>query len=153
MDAKDEIEATNRNNHHHLPRTQCWRQTYQAICFTRHCLPIFKSASSWQFRLACLWGGLSGSNISLLWCRAAHWNDDGDKYTKAALISPEIRMEWKMFQSYLSKQSKGTLYSQLSELNTNDMLRTMFLNINTLANIYLYLSALLLLKRASHKWS
>ena len=38
---------------------------------------------------------------------------DGDEYTKEALISPEIRTEWKMFRSYLYKQPKGTLYSQL----------------------------------------
>ena len=60
---------------------------------------------------------------------------DSDKYTKEALTSPEIRMEWKTFRSYLSKQPKGTLHSQLTELNTNDMLRTMFPNISTLANI------------------
>ena len=62
---------------------------------------------------------------------------DGDEYTKEALISPEIRTEWKTFRSYLSKQPKGTLYSQLTELTTSDMLRTMFPNISTLANICL----------------
>ena len=60
---------------------------------------------------------------------------DGDEYTKVALISPEIRTEWS--RSYLSKQPKGTLYSQLTELTTSDMLRTMFPNISTLANICL----------------
>ena len=39
-----------------------------------------------------------------------------------------------MFRSCLSKHPKGTLYSQLTELNTNDML---FPNISTLANICL----------------
>ena len=62
---------------------------------------------------------------------------DGDEYAKEALISPEIRTKWKTFWSYLSKQPKGTLYSQLTELTTSDMLRTMFPNISTLANIYL----------------
>ena len=62
---------------------------------------------------------------------------DGDEYTKEALISPEIQTEWKTFRSYLSKQPKGTLYSQLTELTTSDMLRTMFPNISTLANICL----------------
>ena len=38
---------------------------------------------------------------------------DGVEYTKKALISPDI---WKTFRSYLSKQPKGTLYSQLTEL-------------------------------------
>ena len=58
---------------------------------------------------------------------------DGDEYTKEALISPEIRTEWKTFRSYLSKQPKGTLYSQLTELTTSDMLS----KISTLANICL----------------
>ena len=63
-----------------------------------------------------------------------------NEYTKEALISPEIRTEWKTFRSYLSKQPKGTLYSQLAELTTSDMLRTMFPNISTLANICLSVS-------------
>ena len=62
---------------------------------------------------------------------------DGDEYTKKALISPDIRTEWKTFRSYLSKQPKGTLYSHLTELTTNEMLITMFPNISTLANICL----------------
>ena len=62
---------------------------------------------------------------------------DGYEYTKKALISPDIRTEWKTFRSYLSKQPKGTLYSQLTELTTNEMLITMFPNISTLANICL----------------
>ena len=49
---------------------------------------------------------------------------DGDEYTKKALIPPDIRTEWKTFQSYLSKQPKGTLYSQFTELTTNEMLIT-----------------------------
>ena len=61
----------------------------------------------------------------------------GDGYTEEALISPEIRTEWKTFRSYLSKPPKGTLYSQLTELTTSNMLRTMFPNISTLANICL----------------
>jgi len=62
---------------------------------------------------------------------------DGVEYTKKALISPDIRTEWKTFRSYLLKQPKGTLYSQLTELTTNEMLITMFPNISTLANICL----------------
>ena len=64
---------------------------------------------------------------------------DGDEYTKEALISAEIQTEWKTFRSYSSKQPKGTLYSQLTELTTNDKLRTKFPNISTLANICLSL--------------
>ena len=62
---------------------------------------------------------------------------DGDEYTKEALKSPEIRAEWGTFLSYLSKQQKGTLSSQLTELTTNDMLRMILPNISTLANICL----------------
>ena len=61
----------------------------------------------------------------------------GDEYTKEALISPELQTEWKTFRSYLSKQPKGTLCSQLTELSTDEMLRTIFPNISTLANICL----------------
>ena len=62
---------------------------------------------------------------------------DGDEYTKEALISPEFQTKWKTFRSCLSKKPKGTLYFQLTELTTSDMLRTMFPNISTLANICL----------------
>ena len=61
----------------------------------------------------------------------------GDKYILEALISPELQTEWKTFRSYLSKQPEGTLYSQLTELGTNKMLRTMFPNVSTMANICL----------------
>ena len=61
----------------------------------------------------------------------------GDGYTKEVLISPELRTEWKTFRSYLSKQPKGTLCSQLTELSTDEMLTTIFPNISTLANICL----------------
>ena len=60
-----------------------------------------------------------------------------DEYTKEAVISPELRTEWKIFRSYLSKQSKGTLCSKLTKLSTDEMLRTIFPNISTLANICL----------------
>ena len=73
----------------------------------------------------------------------------GDEYTKKALISPDIRMEWTTFRSYLSKQPKGTLYSQLTELTTNEMLITMFPNISTLANICLSIPV----GTASVEWS
>ena len=61
---------------------------------------------------------------------------DTYEYTKKALISPDIRTEWKTFRSYLLKQPKG-LYSQLTKLTTNKTLITMFPNISTLANICL----------------
>ena len=64
----------------------------------------------------------------------------GDGYTKEALISPELRTEWKTFRSYLSKQPKGTLCSQLTKLSTDETLRTIFPNISTLANICLTIS-------------
>ena len=62
----------------------------------------------------------------------------GDEYTKEALISPELRIEWKTFCSYLSKHPKGTLCSQLTELSTDEILRTIFPNISNLANMSHY---------------
>ena len=62
---------------------------------------------------------------------------DGDEYTKEALISPKFQTEWKTFCSYLFKQPKETLYSQLTELITSDTWRMMSLNISTQANICL----------------
>ena len=59
----------------------------------------------------------------------------GGECTKEALISPELKIEWKTFRSYLPKQPKGTLYSQLTKLSIDEMLRTIFPNISTLANI------------------
>ena len=43
-------------------------------------------------------------------------------YVKEALISSELRTEWKAFRDYLAKQPKGTLQSQLEELDTNEIL-------------------------------
>ena len=40
---------------------------------------------------------------------------DGDEYIKEALISNDIRTEWKTFRSYLSKQPLVTLKSQLTD--------------------------------------
>ena len=57
------------------------------------------------------------------------------EYTKEALISPELLTEWKTFCSYLSKQPKGTFVLMLTELSTDKMLRIIFPNISTLANI------------------
>ena len=61
----------------------------------------------------------------------------GDEYIKQALISPELWTEWKTFHRYLSQQSKVTLNSQLTTLTTNEILKTMFPNRSTLANICL----------------
>ena len=63
-----------------------------------------------------------------------------DEYTKEAVISPELRT--KAFRSYLSKQSKGTLCSKLTKLSIDEMLRTIFPNISTLANICLTISVI-----------
>ena len=54
-----------------------------------------------------------------------------------SIISSELRTEWKAFRNYLSKQPRGTLQSQLKELDTNEMLQTMFPNLSTLSNICL----------------
>lgn len=49
-----------------------------------------------------------------------------EEYVKQALTFSELRTEWKAFRNYLSKQPRGTLQSQLKELDTNEMHQTMF---------------------------
>ena len=60
---------------------------------------------------------------------------DGEETVKAAMISTEIRTEWKTFRQLLVKQPQDTTASQLKELVSNDMLRAMFPNLNKIASI------------------
>ena len=60
---------------------------------------------------------------------------DGEETVKAAMISTEIRTEWKTFRQLLVKQPQDTTASQLKELVSNDMLKAMFLNLNKIASI------------------
>ena len=64
----------------------------------------------------------------------------GDEYTEEALIIPNSKQSGKCLVTiYLSKQPKGTLCSQLTELSTDKMLKTLFSNIRKLANLSTYL--------------
>ena len=60
---------------------------------------------------------------------------DGEETVKAAMISTEIRTEWKTFRQLLVKQPQDTTASQLKELFSNDMLKAMFPNLNKIASI------------------
>ena len=60
---------------------------------------------------------------------------DGEETMKAAIISTEIRTEWKTFRQLLVKQPQDTTASQLKELVSNDMLKVMFPNLNKIASI------------------
>lgn len=60
---------------------------------------------------------------------------DGEETVKTALVSSEIRTEWKTFRQLLVKQPRDSTTSQLKELATNDMLKAMFPNLQTIASI------------------
>ena len=61
----------------------------------------------------------------------------GEETVKEAMISPDITTEWKPFRQFMTKQPKESMKFQLKELATNEMLKTMFPNLNTLATISL----------------
>ena len=60
---------------------------------------------------------------------------DGEEYEKKALITTEVLAEWTTFRHYLAKQPKEDMASQLNNLLTTEMLKTMFPHLNTLANV------------------
>lgn len=62
---------------------------------------------------------------------------DGEETVKEAMISPDISTEWKTFRRYMSKQPKDNLQLQLKDLASNEMMKTMFPNLSTLATICL----------------
>ena len=53
------------------------------------------------------------------------------------MISPGITTEWKTFRQFMAKQPKENIKLQLKELATNEVLKSMFPNLNTLATISL----------------
>ena len=53
------------------------------------------------------------------------------------MISPDITTEWKTFHQFMTKQPKENVKLQLKELTTNEMLKSMFPNLNILATISL----------------
>ena len=61
----------------------------------------------------------------------------GEEMVKEAMISSDITTEWKTFRQFMAKQPKENMKLQLTELATNEMLKSMFPNLNTLATISL----------------
>ena len=61
----------------------------------------------------------------------------GEETVKEAMISPDTTTEWKTFHQFMGKQPKENMKLQLKELATNEMLKYMFPNMNTLATISL----------------
>ena len=57
----------------------------------------------------------------------------GEETVKEAMISSDITTEWKTFRQFMAKQPKENMKLQLTELATNEMLKSMFPNLNTLA--------------------
>ena len=60
---------------------------------------------------------------------------DGRTFQKQAIITDGVKAEWTTFRHYIAKQPKEDMPSQLNNLLTCDMLKTMFPNLHTLANV------------------
>ena len=58
---------------------------------------------------------------------------------KTAIISPEVHTEWITFRTLLAKKPEDSIALQLKELITNEMLVTMFPNLQKIASIGLTL--------------
>jgi hypothetical protein len=74
----------------------------------------------------------------------AHYGKDepaltthGEETVKTAIISSEIRTEWKTFRHLLVKKPQGSAALQLKELATSEMLTAMFPNLHKIASISL----------------
>ena len=63
-----------------------------------------------------------------------------DKTVKTAVIFPEVLTEWITFPTLLAKKPEDSIALQLKELITNEMLVTMFPNLQKMASIGLALS-------------
>ena len=61
----------------------------------------------------------------------------GTEFEKAAIVSSDLSIEWKMYRQLLIKQPKGDISIQLKELLTNDMLIALFPNLHKLATLCL----------------
>ena len=62
---------------------------------------------------------------------------DGEEFQKLVLITDIVHAEWTTFRHYIGKEPKEDMLSQLNNILTkfNDMLKTMFPNLHTLANV------------------
>jgi len=65
---------------------------------------------------------------------------DGEEFQKQALITDEVYAERTTFHHYIAKQPKEDMSSQLYDLSTNEMLKPMFPNLCTLANVCMSLA-------------
>ena len=63
-----------------------------------------------------------------------------EETVKAAAISPEVHTEWIIFSTLLAKKPEDSIALQLNELITNEMLVTMFPNLQKIASIGLHAS-------------
>ena len=61
----------------------------------------------------------------------------GEAITREPLISSDLSTEWKTYRRYITQQPKENMKVQLKELTTNDMLKTMFPDLNVLAGVCL----------------
>ena len=60
---------------------------------------------------------------------------NGEETVKRGMISTKILTEWKTFRQLLVKEPCHTTASQLKELVSSDMLKTMFPNLHRMASI------------------
>ena len=58
-----------------------------------------------------------------------------EETVKTAVISPEVHTEWIIFHTLLAKKLEESIALQLKELITNEMLVTMFPNLQKIASI------------------
>ena len=61
----------------------------------------------------------------------------GDQFVMPAFVNPDVPIEWKTFQKYITSQPKEGMSEQLKELSTNSMLQTMYTISSTLARVCL----------------
>ena len=62
---------------------------------------------------------------------------EGEETVREPVVSSDITNEWKTYRQYMAKQPEENMKLQLKQLTSNEMLKTMFPNLNTLASISL----------------
>ena len=60
-----------------------------------------------------------------------------EEFVMPALVSSDLKTEWKTYRRYITNQPKENMKEQLKELSTNSMLETMFPNLSVLAKVCL----------------
>ena len=61
-----------------------------------------------------------------------------EEFTRPPLISSEVQTEWKTLRHFLLQKPEEDMRTQLKELASNDMIVTMFPNLNTLYYLLVY---------------